>query len=228
MVDNVIYTPEISNNWSRGWYEASRYRPWLVKRLVDSFTTSQVQTKLWMINELINVGHKPKNCVLLGGWFGHIATNLLIDGMGAEFVMNYEIDEDVKWASFKFNRHYKDNDKFRCQRKNVLTEKTGGSKGFHLNDKLINFDTIINTSCEHMFPMKQWKKRNEESLKNRVGFVENPLIILQSTSDERFEDHINTVQSADELAEQGDLMDVLFSGSKILDNGLERFMVIGR
>ena len=61
-----------------------------------------------------------------------------------------------------------------------------------------------------------------------MGFVENPLIILQSTSDERFEDHINTVQSADELAEQGDLMDVLFSGSKILDNGLERFMVIGR
>lgn len=228
MVKNIIYTPEISNNWSRGWYEASRHRPWIIKRLVDSFTTSQVQTKLWMINELINIGHKPKNCVLLGGWFGHIATNLLIDGMDAEFVMNYEIDEDVKWASFKFNRHYKDNNKFKCQRKNVMIEKTGGSKGFKLNDKIINFDTIINTSCEHMFPMRQYKKRNQEGLETQAGFVKDPLFVLQSTSDDRFEDHINIVNSSEELIEQAELKEVLFQGKKVLDNGLERFMVIGK
>ena len=99
---------------------------------------------------------------------------------------------------------------------------------FKLNDKIINFDTIINTSCEHMFPMRQYKKRNQEGLETQAGFVKDPLFVLQSTSDDRFEDHINIVNSSEELVEQAELKEVLFQGKKVLDNGLERFMVIGK
>ena len=41
-------------------------------------------------------------------------------------------------------------------------------------------------------------------------------------------DHINCVKSADELAEQAELTDILFSGERELENGMTRFMVIGR
>ena len=52
MVKYIKYTPELSNNWSRAWTETQKQRPWQFKRLTSSSTTSQLQGKLWLINEL--------------------------------------------------------------------------------------------------------------------------------------------------------------------------------
>jgi hypothetical protein len=54
------------------------------------------------------------------------------------------------------------------------------------------------------------------------------LFVLQSTNAREFEDHINCVDSEDELVDQSMLGDILYKGSKVLDNGLTRFMVIGK
>ena len=83
------------------------------------------------------------------------------------------------------------------------------------------FDLVINTSCEHMFPMRKFLKMNR-------GFLDNPIYVLQSTDDDQYDDHINCVSSPDELAEQANFVDVLYSGTKILDNGMNRFMIIGK
>ena len=83
-----------------------------------------------------------------------------------------------------------------------------------------NFDLIINTSCEHMFPM--WKFRELNPQLNGSWYV------LQSTDDDQYDDHINCVKSPGELADQAQLVDILYSGSKTLSNGMKRFMVIGR
>ena len=56
----------------------------------------------------------------------------------------------------------------------------------------------------------------------------NPIYILQSTNDTKYDDHINCVNSAEELIEQADLKEIYFSGLKVLDNGMTRFMVIGK
>ena len=246
MVDYIKYKPYTSNNWFNAVKEIQKNRPWITKRITDSMTASQVETKMWIAEEMHNLKLYPENYVVLGGWFAHILTNVLIEELGAKFVMNYEIDKDAQYASFKFNRYYKENDMFRCVKKNVMTEQIGKlgmvanpeveqrknardyGTGFEIANKIISYDCIINTSCEHMFPMKKWKEINHYALDNLRGFKQNPYYILQSTSDDKWEDHINCVSSADELAEQAELTDILFSGSKILDNGLERFMVIGR
>ena len=78
---------------------------------------------------------------------------------------------------------------------------------------------IINTSCEHMYHMKKFKELN---------LALNPIYILQSTNDTKYDDHINCVNSAEELIKQADLKEIYFSGSKVLDNGMTRFMVIGK
>ena len=54
------------------------------------------------------------------------------------------------------------------------------------------------------------------------------LFVLQSTNAREFEDHINCVDSEDELVDQSMLGDILYKGSKVLDNGITRFMVIGK
>jgi hypothetical protein len=84
------------------------------------------------------------------------------------------------------------------------------------------FDTVINCSCEHMYPMSKFKE-----LKN-TGVSDDALYILQSSNDTQYDDHINCVNDADELADQANLAEILYAGEKLLPNGMTRFMVIGR
>jgi hypothetical protein len=56
----------------------------------------------------------------------------------------------------------------------------------------------------------------------------NSIYVLQSTNDNSYEDHINCVANVNELAKQANIKETYFSGSKVLDNGMTRFMVIGK
>ena len=73
-----------------------------------------------------------------------------------------------------------------------------------------------------MYPMSKFKELSNTGVNN------NALYVLQSSNDTQYDDHINCVEDADELAEQANLMDVMYAGEKFLANGMTRFMVIGR
>jgi hypothetical protein len=143
----------------------------------------------------------------LGGWFAHIITTLLMDEVNVDTVTNFEIDQDAKFISYKFNRRYKPN--YKAKRKNITISS--------LNE---NFDLIINTSCEHMFPMWKFRELNPQ--------LKNSWYVLQSTDDDQYDDHINCVKDEFHLAEQANFTDIKYSGEKKLPNGMTRFMVIGR
>ena len=72
-----------------------------------------------------------------------------------------------------------------------------------------------------MYPMRRFRRLNRR-------FAGDPLYVLQSTDDDRYDDHINCVSSPEELAKQADFTKVLYSGTKVLDSGMNRFMVIGK
>ena len=233
MVEYIKYTPEMANNWSRAYIETHRERPWAFQRLVDASTTSQLESKFWLTEELSNIDESPKSAVLLGGWFAHVITSLLLDYTSVEKVTNFEIDEDAHFISYKFNRRYKKKEEigyhgvpdgdaqYRSIRRNVLFESLKGVETFTGDGKDPNqFDLVINTSCEHMFPMWKFREINPQLL--------GKLFVLQSTNAREFEDHINCVDSEDELVDQSMLGDILYKGSKVLDNGITRFMVIGK
>jgi hypothetical protein len=208
MVNYIKYTPEVANNWSRTWSETQKQLPWAFQRLLDSSTKSQLQSKMWLIEELEKLNLYYKKVALIGGWFAQYITPLLIDNLNVDIVHNYDIDKDAQIISYKFNRRYKEQGKYFATTKNVfikpLTE---------------HYDMIINTSCEHMYYMKKFKELN---------IALNPIYVLQSTNDTKYDDHINCVNSAEELSNQADLKEIYFSGSKVLDNGMTRFMVIGK
>jgi len=216
-MDYIKYTPEISNNWSRAYYNALRDKPYVGKRLADSMTTSQIQSKLWVYEELSKIGKGWKNVAVIGGWYCHVLSVILFDELDCKFVCNYDIDRDSQLISYQFNRRYKTAAKYMASRKNLFL--------MHLEERQIckgAVDLVINTSCEHMFMMNSLK---EKHFKNPL---KSPLFVLQSTDDDQYDDHINCVSNAEELADQADLVDVKYSGSKKLDNGMTRFMVIGR
>tara|TARA_B100001123_G_C15043211_1_gene920398 strand:+ start:116 stop:742 length:627 start_codon:yes stop_codon:yes gene_type:complete len=207
MVKYIKYTPELSNNWSRAWTETQKQRPWQFKRLTSSSTTSQLQGKLWLINELQKLDLKFTKVCLVGGWFAQLITPLLFDNFKVDIIHNYDIDEDAQLISYKFNRRYKEVGKYKAIRTNTL-----------IHPLKEEYDLVINTSCEHMYPMKKFRELNPE-LKS--------WFVLQSTNETKFDDHINCVNSTKELAEQGELKQILYEGQLTLDNGMTRFMVIG-
>ena len=207
MVEYLKFTPEISNNWSRTWHQTQKQRPWAFKRLLDASTETQMESKLWLTTELMSVDISSKNVALLGGWFAHIITTLLMDEVNVDTVTNFEIDQDAKFISYKFNRRYKPN--YKAKRKNITISS--------LNE---NCDLIINTSCEHMFPMWKFRELNPQ--------LKNSWYVLQSTDDDQYDDHINCVKDEFHLAEQANFTDIKYSGEKKLPNGMTRFMVIGR
>ena len=209
MTNYIKFTPDLCYDWKQTALDVERYYPHQLKRTKDASTPSQLASKLWLVEVLLNMDLlvKPR-IALVGGWFANYITPLLIDNLEASIVFNYEIDKEAKEISYKFNKRYKDSGKYQCSVKDVMMKTLEAE-----------YDIIINTSCEHMYPMTKFYEWNPD--------IGDPLYVLQSTNDDQYDDHINCVGSPEELAEQAKIADVWYSGSRELPDGMTRFMVIG-
>ena len=213
MINYIRYTSELANDWKQASADVRKDYPHQFRRTLDASTASQLESKLWIINNLLHIQgygeiNKHPEVALIGGWYANYITPLLIDELDASLVFNYEIDQDAKEISYKYNKRYKDMSKYQCSVKDVMM-KTLEAK----------YDIIINTSCEHMYPMTKFYEWNPE--------LQDPIYVLQSTDDDQYDDHINCVGSPQELADQAKIAHVLYADTLRLSNGMNRFMVIG-
>lgn len=218
MVDYLRFTPELCYDWKQAVVDVERYYPHQMKRTLDASIPSQLESKLWVVDELKKIEDRfdlQPNIALIGGWFANYLTPLLIDNLNASKVINHEIDNDAKDISYKYNKRYKDTGQYQCLIKDAMMKEL---------DEI--FDIVINTSCEHMFPMKRFVEMNKQTLPFN-GEQNSPLYVLQSTNDDQYDDHINCVSSPEELAEQAGIVPE-YMGSLTLSSGMERFMVIGQ
>ena len=212
-MEYLKYTPEMAKDWKNAINASEGY---LRKRVADSMNESQLVSKLWLVEELSNLNVKPVNISLLAGWFAQYIVPLLYDNIESiEWIENFEMDRDIKQVAYKFNTRYKKDNKYKISIRNVMF-------GNLISLSSPTFDTVINCSCEHMYPMSKFKE-----LKN-TGVNDDALYILQSSNDTQYDDHINCVNDADELADQANLAEILYAGERLLPNGMTRFMVIGR
>ena len=69
-------TPELVNDWKNA---LSASEPYVFKRVMDSMNQSQLESKLWIIQELIKLEIKPKRVAMLAGWFAQYTVPLLYD-----------------------------------------------------------------------------------------------------------------------------------------------------
>ena len=218
MVNYLKYTSELCYDWKQAVADVERFYPHQMKRTLDASIPSQLESKLWVVDELVKIENcfdLQPNIALIGGWFANYLVPLLIDNLNAYKVVNYEIDNDAKDISYKYNKRYKETGQYQCLIKDAMMKELDET-----------FDIIINTSCEHMFPMKRFIKMNKHTMPFS-GQQYIPLYVLQSTNDDQYDDHINCVSSPEELAEQADIVPE-YMGSLTLSSGMQRFMVIGR
>ena len=201
------------SNWMNSYYTTIKSHPFLFDRLKHSFEISQLESKSWVGDELYTTDLYFKNTIIVGGWYCHVLANVLEPF--TDYMCNYETDPDAVQLSKRFNRHI--NDKFTSKFRDLYMEDL---YRYHVNKGKI--ELVVNTSCEHMFPFYKLK----EKIEHQINSV--PLYVLQSTDEEKYRDHINTVRDVEELIDQAGITRVWYKGKKTLSNGMNRFMVIGK
>ena len=181
------------------------------KHFLDSMSPNQVASKEWLI-ENVKEHHQLsiKKVQLWGGWFAHpIASMLVNDLSSVNRITNLDIDENALHYCRLLNSHLK--------YLHVLDTHCADVLNKHKTD--IDTDLVINTSSEHMPPLYTILAKKE--YKNTCLFA------VQSNNMFHVPDHINCVNSEDELVENTGLKEILYKGSLDMPNGYKRFMVIG-
>jgi len=184
------------------------------KDLLDSFSPNQFKSKLKLVEHIdkLNILTKDSEIVIFGSWYGSI----LIPAFYNKVKKITCIDKDPKVISRAKYNLFKDFD----------VEFITGDV-FEFRDQYKNADLFINTSCEHMKPMKEWGPA--PTYKNPWWDRVSPAYFaFQSNNMYDIEGHINCVSSIEEFKYQmPDKAEILVE-DRIVDDRGTRFMLIGK
>ncbi len=165
---------------------------------IDAHSNYQVESKIWLIERLINLNKKFDNAIFIGGWLG-ISAFWSVKKQIMHKVTNLDMDEQAIKFSNKLNGFNK-----------TYHGIVGDANAHNFDD----YDLVINTSSEHM--TEDWFKKLKKGT----------TVALQSNDFHDIVEHINTVNNLRELEEKYPMSKILFSGVKDCDR-YNRFMLIG-
>jgi len=191
--------------------------------LFDSFSNNQIKAKRAIFDalKLLKVLNKESTVVIWGSWYGSILVPVLAPRV--KKVIGVDIDEDVvNIANKKLFSEFKNVD-FQC---------------FDVFDKHKNYyketNLIINTSCEHMKPMKEWKWFEKGSLvedgvsEKEPKLSSNCWFVFQSNNMFGIEGHINCVNSLEEFESQLPERAKVYFRDEVEDTRGTRYMLVGK
>ena len=212
---DLIITPdmrEVVNNPKEG---RGENRTAEEKDLLDSFSPNQFLSKMNLINHVksLNFLNKDSEIVIFGSWYGSI----LIPAFYDEVKKITCIDMDSKVISRAKYELFKDYN---------VDFITGDV--FEFRDQYKNADLFINTSCEHMKPMKEWGPTPQYKNPWWQRVKANCHFAFQSNNMSSIEDHTNCVNNLEEFKSQlPDNAEVIIE-SEIQEERGTRFMLIGK
>ena len=199
--------------------------------LQDAFSRGQVQSKIWLVNELAKIKTDFSMVFVLAGWFGQLIRYFDQAGITYNNARIMDIDPNACIVSDRiFNTSRIEN----YLVKSVELDLTDPSWLFrtgceyqlknystgNLTKEKTNPDLIINTSSEH-FHEDWFHKFIHRPL------VSDPLFVIQSNNLFGVTEHINAVHSIDEMKLKFPMTRLEYSGELQL-KGYKRFMLIGR
>ena len=193
--------------------------------ILDSVSSNQVASKYALLNAVDNLNFldKDSKVVIWGSWYGSILIPALTNKV--KKIVSIDLDEaplqiakNRLFANYK-NIQYVCDDIFKTYR-----------------DAYLNTNLIINTSCEHMPPMKDWKWFGAGALSNDqdTSIFRTPKLpdecyfAFQSNNMFGIEGHVNCVNSLQEFKDQmPERAEILFE-EEVADTRGTRYMLIGK
>lgn len=175
-------------------------------RTLESFWKGQVNSKIWLIESLINVlPWEPvaANIVIHGGWNGVLASLLFNTDIGISHITSIDIDPTCEEIARTVNKRQEIEGRFTA----VTADMTSYT---------YDADIVINTSCEHI------TQEQYDTWLNNVP--DRSLIVLQSNN-YNIEEHVRVANSLEEFVQQSKIK-VDWAGELALPN-YTRYMIIG-
>ena len=173
----------------------------------DSFSHGQVSSKLWMCQELEQLGWSSTNTHVYGGWYGVLSFLLLSrEKFNVGRIDSFDIDARCEHVANVINENWVRLGKFRAYSEDCNRPMLGTP------------DLIINTSTEH-FSSLDWFHKIPKG--TRVALQGNNM---------PHDDHIVHSNSLTDFADQFKLADVAYSGSRDFKYptwSFTRYMIIG-
>ena len=194
--------------------------------LQDAFSRNQVKSKIWLFDELGKIKNDLGNVALYAGWYGH--HTLYMKDLVFDKLRNFDVDKEACMISdYIFNNKYLTDYKVKsiCTNLKDITLYNDGHK-YHVENftnnsvytEKLKFDTIINTSSEHM----------DTDWFMQLKFKElKPTVVIQSNNLFDLPEHINCVHSIDHMKKIFPMGEILYEGELELQ-GYKRFMLIGK
>lgn len=185
-----------------------RYRSY---DLANSYNNNQILSKYHLVNTLIQLDilKECDHTTVLACWYGSILFPLLENY--TTNIVGYDSDKYCKTIGNKLHENLNHN----IYHKNIWLDEL---------DSLYNTDLIINTSCEHMPPMKYWDKWSIIKPDTYIVFQSNNLFEIK--------DHINCCHNLKEFEAQiPDTIDIISSTEIPIynhENKYKRFTIIGQ
>ena len=198
---------------------------------IDSMSPSQVESKMWMCNALSLIDSASnfqyiKTIQLYGGWYASPLIEILTDLLESKikWVENIDLDLFPLELSEKIHRP-------QLTLKDISYWVTNDSV-LSASERAFDTDLVINTSSEHMPHLRDIiENKNYRTIKS-VKKLKTPrvpcIFAIQSNNMFHVDDHINCVESEEELLDNCKFQRVLYKGTLGMPNGYKRFMVIGQ
>tara|TARA_Y100000389_G_C17460674_1_gene521389 strand:- start:2322 stop:2972 length:651 start_codon:yes stop_codon:yes gene_type:complete len=194
--------------------------------IFESLSPNQLSSKKWLIEELSKIVDTKENqkIEIVGSWYGYPLIQYLRENLFIDKVECWDIDKEARMIANMYNEVFESKDFVSVYGKNYWEHSRDGSEA----------TLLINTSSEHM--KESFHMMSQLYRKNKF-YVKDPLIVLQSNDMHHIDEHINCVDSEEELINKHKIREVLYSGSqnivewhdtKIEESKYKRFMVIGK
>jgi hypothetical protein len=191
----------------------------------DAFSCGQINSKLWLVDTVIDLGLHLNNVWTLCGWIGTLGYLMLLkkQELGIFYVRSFDIDDNCRPLAEILNKPYvKSNWEFKAATLDVNTLYYTNFKYDllrHAGDSCEvteTPDTVINTSCDHMGNDDKWF----------TNIPTGKLVILQNNNWVDNDQHNNCINSIDEFKRMYPLTTVLYADSRVYQK-YTRFMMIG-
>ena len=219
-----LLQPETDASLLKTVFELIKEDPSLEKTLLDSFSHNQIAAKTALLNAVddLKILDKDSTVVMWAGWYGSILIPKLANKV--KKIVNIDLDNQTTKVSKKLFNNYENVD-YICD--DIF--KT-------YRDAYLNTNLIINTSCEHMPPMKDWKWFGAGALSNDqdTSIFRTPKLLddcyfaFQSNNMFGIEGHVNCVNSLQEFKDQmPERAEILFE-EEVKDTRGTRYMLVGK
>ena len=191
---------------------------------LDCISRGQLESKKWIIDELkqINNLHLGNVC-LCAGWYATIVPLLVESNINFDSIRSFDIDSSVWQIAEEINKELvMDKWKFKSQTADIhsldykSTKYTTIKSDTSVENMKTVFDTIINTSCEHINNFAFWYNK----------IPKGKLLILQSNNYFEIDEHVNCSKNLEEFSQSAPMTKILFEGELKLEKYV-RFMKIG-